>query len=70
MSNFSRDFIRIYDNPSKKYSIVSSINDSILSNRFGTRSNNMFFVRHAAHPKNLRFLTGLVKNNIFFSVEN
>lgn len=28
-------------------------------NRFGKKSRSMFFIRHTAHPKNLRFITGL-----------
>ena len=30
---------------------------SIAENRFGRKSRNMFFIRHTAHPKNLRFIT-------------
>ena len=39
-----------------------SVNNSTINptdNRFGRKSRSMFFIRHTAHPKNLRFITGL-----------
>ena len=29
------------------------------NNRFGSKSYNMFFLRHTAQPKNLKLITGL-----------
>ncbi len=36
----------------------NAVNTSI-DNRFGTKSRNMFFIRHTAHPRHLRFVTGV-----------
>jgi hypothetical protein len=38
-------------------STALATSSSIAENRFGRKSRNMFFIRHTAHPKNLRFIT-------------
>jgi hypothetical protein len=45
----------------RQNSSISTNNSTInpTDNRFGRKSRSMFFIRHTAHPKNLRFITGL-----------
>lgn len=33
------------------------------TSRFGSKSHNMFFSRNVAQPKNLKFITGMLKLN-------
>lgn len=41
-----------------KDSLMPTSSSIHTDNRFGRKSRSMFFIRHTAHPKNLRFITG------------
>ena len=43
-------------------------NEINTKSRFGHKSKNMFFVRHAAIPQNLRIITGAFVSIVFYSL--
>ena len=56
------------DNRATNQTAIAANNSTLnpTDNRFGRKSRSMFFIRHTAHPKNLRFITGYSLENFFF----